>query len=97
LAKPVRKSEVKDLALFITVYPAKDESSSLKLNLEISRASKAVGQFSYDLPAADQNGRVQYVSAIPLEHLEPGEYEVKITVHNARDSVSRTERVQIVR
>ena len=97
LGQPVRKSEVKDLALFITVYPAKDESSSLKLNLEISRASKAVGQFSYDLPAADQNGRVQYVSAIPLEHLEPGEYEVKITVHNARDSVSRTERVQIVR
>ena len=96
LGQPVRKSEVKDLALFITVYPPKDESSSPKLNLEISRDNKPVGQFSYDLPAADQNGRVQYVSAIPLEHLEPAEYEVKITVRGARDTVSRTERVQII-
>ena len=95
LGEPVQKSVTKDLALFVTVYPPKGDSFTPKLNLELERSGKPVGQFSYDLPPADQSGRIQYASAIRLDKFPPGEYELKVAVQDGARHVTRSERVRI--
>ena len=95
LGEPVQKSISKDLALFVTVYPPKGDTFIPKLNLELARGGKPVGQFSYDLPPADQSGRIQYASAIPLAKFQPGEYELKVAVQDGARRAARSERVRI--
>jgi VWFA-related protein len=95
LGEPVQKSVSKDLALFVTVYPPRGDTFTPKLNLEVARGGKPVGQFSYDLPRADQSGRIQYASAIPLDKFQPGDYELKVAVQDGARRVARSERVRI--
>ena len=83
LGEPLSKSEDKELTLFLTAY-APGDTSATKLSLEIAQGGRTVGQLSYDLPAADQNGRIQYASAIPLDKFQPGDYELKVSVQNAK-------------
>jgi hypothetical protein len=61
----------------------------------MARNGRAVGQFSYNLPAADQTGRIQYASAIPLDKFQPGEYELKVAVQDGPRRATRSERVLI--
>ena len=95
LGEAVRKSLNKNLALFVTIYPPKGSASPLKLNLEVARDGRAVGQFSYDLPAADQTGRVQYAAAIPLDKFQPGDYNVRVTVQDGQHRATQSGRVRI--
>jgi hypothetical protein len=83
LGEPLSKSEDKELTLFLVAY-APSRVSATKLTLEIAQGGRTVGQLSHDLPAADQNGRIQYASAIPLGKFQPGNYELKVTVQNAK-------------
>jgi len=82
LGEPLSKSDDKELTLFLTAYAP--DALATKLTLEIAQGGRTVGQRSYDLPAADQNGRIQYASAIPLDKFQPGNYELKVTVQNAK-------------
>ncbi|HEY6244992.1 MAG TPA: VWA domain-containing protein [Pyrinomonadaceae bacterium] len=95
LGEPIKKSAVKELAIFVTVYPGTASSSSPKLSLEIAREAKPLGQFSYDLPPPDSMGRIQYASAIPLDKLEPGNYVIKVTVQDGQRSASQSEDLTI--
>src|SRR5437773_242342 len=63
--------------------PAPGDTSATKLSLEIAKNGRTVGQLSYDLPAADQNGRIQYASAIQLDKFQPGDYDLRVSVQNA--------------
>jgi VWFA-related protein len=83
LGEPLSKSDDKELTLFLTAY-APIDASATKLSLEIAQDGRTVGQLSYDLPPADQTGRIQYASAIPLEKFQPGNYELKVTVQNVK-------------
>lgn len=83
LGEPLSKSEDKELTLFLTAYTP-GEASATKLSLEITQSGRIVGQLSNDLPAADQNGRIQYASAIPLDKFQPGNYELNVTVQNTK-------------
>jgi hypothetical protein len=95
LGEPVQKSANKDLALFVTVYPPKGDTSNPKLNLEMAQSGKSIGQFSYDLPPPDQKGRIQYASAIPLDKLRPGDYQLKVTVQDGALRATRSQQVRI--
>jgi len=95
LGEPIKKSVVKELALFVTVYPGTATSSLLKFSLEIARDARELGQFSYDLPPPDSMGRIQYASAIPLDKFEPGNYVIKVTVQDGQRSVSQSEDLKI--
>ncbi len=95
LGEPLRKSVNKDLTLFVTIYPPKGEAQSPKLKLEIARNGRAVGQFTYNLPAADQTGRIQYVAAIPLDKLQPGEYDVNVTVEDGQHRATQSDTVRV--
>jgi len=88
LGEPLSKSDDKELMLFLTAYAP--EALATKLSLEIAQNGRTVGQLSYDLPPADQNGRIQYASAIPLEKFQPGKYELKVTVQSAKSRAMNT-------
>ena len=94
LGEPLSKSEDKELTLFLTAY-APGDTSATKLSLEIAQGGRTVGQLSYDLPAADQNGRIQYASAIPLDKFQPGDYELKVSVQNAKSRATNSTRFTI--
>jgi hypothetical protein len=83
LGEPLSKSEDKELTVFLSVYTG-GEASATKLTLEIAQGDHALGQLSYDLPAADQKGRIQYAAAIPLDKFPPGNYQLNVTVQNAK-------------
>jgi hypothetical protein len=95
LGQLVRRSVNRTLTLFLTVYPPKGDTATPRLNLQLSQNGHAVDQFSYDLPAADQKGRIQYAAAIPIDKFQPGEYEVKVEVREGSHQAIRAERVRI--
>jgi len=94
LGEPVSKSDDRELTLFLTAY-APGDASATKLSLEVAQSGRMVGQLSYDLPAADQNGRIQYASAIPLDKFQPGNFELKVTVQNTKSRATNSARFTI--
>ena len=96
LGQPISKAVSKQLAYFITAWPAKSEQKTLKLLAEIVQKGRSIAQTSAQLPAADAQGQIKYASALPLEGFEPGAYELKITVTDSRGSVSRSTNFRIV-
>jgi VWFA-related protein len=90
LGEPIEKSATKQLAFFFTAWPPKGSSSPLKLTLQILQNQKSLGQTSGDLPAPDAQGQIKYASAIPLDKFQPGVFELKITVSDGKNAVSRS-------
>lgn len=90
LDEPLSKAASKDLALFATIYPPKGTTSGMKLRLEVMQGSHTLGHASYDLPAPDQTGRIQYASAIPIDKYQPGDYELRLTVEDAKGTVTQS-------
>jgi VWFA-related protein len=96
MGEPVRKAASKNLAFFVTVYPPRGEAASpAKLRIEITQKGRTLGQSSNDLPAPDADGRVRYASAVPLDKYAPGDYELRVTVQDARDAVTRSEKFTV--
>ena len=88
--EPVRKSAAKQLAFFLTAYPAKGSTVAPKVAIEVLLNGKSIGQTSAGLPPADAAGRIQYASALPLDGFQPGNYELKITVSDGQSGVTRS-------
>ncbi|HEX8772622.1 MAG TPA: VWA domain-containing protein [Pyrinomonadaceae bacterium] len=93
--EPLRKSAIKNVAFFVTVYPPQGSASATKLKLEIVQGGKVLGQTSTELPAPDSSGRIQYASAIPIDKYKPGDYELRVTVQNGQSTASRAEHFTI--
>lgn len=92
MGEPVRKSATKTLAFFVTAYAPRGSNSTTHLKMEVVQQGRALGQTSYDLPAPDASGRVQYAGAIPIDKYKPGDYELRVTVNDAQTTATRTER-----
>jgi hypothetical protein len=95
LGEPILKSVTKQLAYFLTAWPAKGDVAPLKLVAEIVQNKRSVAQTSAQLPSADEQGRIKYASALPLEGFAPGAYELKVTVTDNRASLSRSTQFRI--
>ena len=95
MGEPVRKAAAKNLAFFVTAYPPRGAATAAKLKIEITQRGRTLGQSSNDLPAPDADGRIQYASAVPIDKYAPGDYELRITVSDARDTVTRSEKFTI--
>lgn len=91
LGEPLRKSTDKQLAFFLTAYIAQSAKAAPKLTLEILQQSRSLGSVALDLPAPDITGRIQYASALPVDQLQAGDYELKITVSDGLSSSTRSE------
>jgi len=95
LGEPILKSATKQLAYFLTAWPAKGSAEPLKLVAEIVQNRRSIAQTSAQLPAADEQGRIKYASALPMDAFQPGSYELKVTVSDSRTSVSRSTQFRI--
>jgi VWFA-related protein len=93
--QPLSKAATKNLPFFVTVYPAPGASETTRLTLEILRGGHSLAQVPLKLPAPDQTGRIQFASTIPIDKLQPGDYELKLTARDAKDTVTRTEQFTI--
>jgi VWFA-related protein len=89
LGEPVRKS-AKQMGFYFNVYTAKGSTEGPKLTLEVLQNNKSVAKVPLKLGAPDAKGRIQYASALPLDGLNPGTYELKISVSDAKSAVSRS-------
>lgn len=89
LGAPIRKSVNKQLPFFFTVRPAKG-SAAPTAELEILQGGQSLAKLPMPLPAADASGRIQFASALPLDSLSAGSYELKISVSDAKSAVSRS-------
>lgn len=95
LSEPVSKTANKQLTFFVTIYTPKGDKSAPKLNVQIERNGRSVGQLSYNLDSPDATGRIQYASAISLEKFQPGDYEVKLAVQDGSRTATRSEHVRV--
>ena len=90
LGEPVAKSAGGQLAFFFTAWPAKGAAEAPRLTLEILQRGRSLFRTAGQLPAADGRGQIKYASSFPLDKFRPGVYELKVTVGDGRDSVSRS-------
>jgi VWFA-related protein len=89
LGEPVRKS-AKQMGFYFNVYMAKGSTEAPNLTLEVLQNNKSVAKVPLKLGAPDAKGRIQYASALPLDSLNLGTYELKISVSDAKSAVSRS-------
>jgi VWFA-related protein len=95
LGEPLRKSVTKQLAFFFTAWPAQGSTEKLNLTIEVIQNGRSLGQIPAELPAADEQGRVKYASALPLDAFQPGGYELRVTVKAGQNSLSRAAQFNI--
>jgi VWFA-related protein len=95
LGEPILKSVTKQLAYFLTAWPAQGGAEPLKLVAEILKNRRSIAQTSAQLPAADDQGRIKYAGALPLDAFQAGNYELKVTVTDNRTSLSRSTQFRI--
>jgi VWFA-related protein len=90
LGEPILKSQNKQLAYFFTAWPPKGAASSLQLTLEILQNNRSLAKTSGQLPAPDELGQIKYASSFPLDKFQAGGYELKVSVSDGTNSVSRS-------
>ena len=95
LGEPLHKAGSKGLSMFLTIYPPKGSTAAPKMSIELAQAGQPLGQLPIQLPAPDQNGRIQYTGTIPLDAFPPGEYELKATVSDGVTKATRSERFTV--
>ena len=78
-----------------TAWPARAAAAPLRVTLEILQGGRRLGQTSSPLPAADAQGQIKYASSFPLDKFQPGVYELKVTVDDGKNSVSRSTRFTV--
>jgi hypothetical protein len=93
LGEPLSKRAARELAFAFTVYPGSAQVQGATVTL--LRAGQVVGQAPLALDKPDAAGRIQQVSRLPLDSLEPGAYEVRIGVQSGSAVVTRSARVTV--
>ena len=90
LGEPIDPKTAKQLAYFFTAWPAKGATKPMQVTLEILQNKRPVGKTSGELPPPDERGQIKYASAFPLDKFQPGTFELKVTVSDGVNSVSRS-------
>jgi hypothetical protein len=85
LVPKVNKSVSSSLPFYMVVYPDSTNPAPVALTMEFSRDSKAKRLATATLPAADAQGRIQYVANAPIEQFEPGNYAVHFVVRQGQE------------
>jgi VWFA-related protein len=95
LGEPVRRSAAKQLAFYFTAWPAKGSTDPLKCTVEILQNNHHLAQLPTQLPAADEQGQAKYASSFPLDKFQAGVYDLKVTIVEGKETVSRATRFTV--
>jgi hypothetical protein len=90
LGEAVHKEASKQLPFFFTVYLPSGSQTAPKLMIELRQQGKSLAQIPVELSAPDAAGRIQYVAGLPLENIPAGEYELKVTVADGTNTLTRS-------
>ena len=93
LGEPISKRRTSTLSFAFNVIPAKVPAHA---SLTLSQNDRALGQTALSLGAPDSQGRIWHVSQLPVGNLEPGEYELAVTVTAGDGTQTRRTRFQII-
>ena len=90
VGEPLRKSVEKQLPFFLTVYTAAGAKAAPKLTVEILQGGRPLGRATLELPPPDPEGRIKYASSMPLDRLQPGDYELRVTADDGATRATRS-------
>jgi hypothetical protein len=80
LGRPVVAAPGTSLPVYYVVYAKPGAKEPVTATVEVSRVGRVVARCSSPLPPPDAAGRITGLLPIPLQRLEPGTYDVKVTV-----------------
>ncbi len=95
LGEPVSKSAAKTVSFYFTVVSATGGPSATAM-LELVQGGNVIGKVPLQLAAPAADGRIQHVSQLPLASLQPGDYQLRITVTQATAVETRTAGFHVV-
>ena len=90
LGERIDRSTTKQLAYFFTAWPAKGATKPPQMTLEILQNNHSLGTTSGDLPPADQSGQIKYAGSFAIDKLQPGVFELRITVGDGQNQATRS-------
>jgi VWFA-related protein len=90
LGEPISKSQAKQVAFFVTAAPPKGSAPNMQVTFAIAQNNRTIGRSTGPLPAPDEQGQIKYASTFSLADFQPGSYELRVTVSDGRNSISRS-------
>lgn len=90
LGEPISKAQAKQLAFFVTAEPPKLSAATMQLTFALFQNNRTIGRSTNPLPAPDERGQIKYASTFSLADYQPGTYELRVTVTDGKNSVSRS-------
>jgi hypothetical protein len=94
VGQPLSKGAEKELAFAFTVYANDQPVQGARLDL--IRGGQPIGSAPLELEKPDAEGRIQQISRLPMDVLEPGSYELRVAVQAGDAVVTRSARVTVV-
>ena len=82
----VNKAGADVLPFYMAIYPDKNAAQAPQLTMELSREGQVLGRGPAPLGQPDQDGRIQFVATVPLAHLQPGEFMLRLVVKQGTES-----------
>ena len=90
LGEQLDRNTAKQLAYFFTAWPPKGATKPMQVTLEILQNNRPIGKTSGELPPADERGQIKYASSFALDKFPAGEFELRVTVSDGQNSVTRS-------
>jgi hypothetical protein len=87
VAGPLHKASDATLTFFYTAYPA---DRPLSATFELTDGNSTLAKTPLRLPPPDKSGRIQHLARLPLANIPPGSYEVRITLTDGLQPITRT-------
>lgn len=84
----------RQLTAFYTIYPGAGFATP-DATMEVQRNGQVIVSSPVTLGARDAQGRIQQVSRMPLAPLTPGTYELKVSVHDAKTTLTQSAFFQV--
>jgi hypothetical protein len=80
LGDAISKATTPKLPVFLIVYPAPGGGTP-QMTIDFWEGGKSAGRSPVALPAPDPDGRIRFLAPIPIDRFEPGQHELRVTVH----------------
>jgi VWFA-related protein len=88
LGAPLKKSLMPALGFYFAVY-GKDAAVARQTTIEVHQGGKVVASSVAALAQPDATGRIQHAGTLPIKSLASGDYTLKVSVSDGKQSQSR--------
>ena len=86
----ITKSGAESLPFYVFVYPDKNAQGAPQLVMEFSRNGQVLMRAPTQLGQPDKDGRIPFVAAVPLAHLEPGQFTLHFLVKQGTETAEES-------